>query len=56
MTAPVTVRVEPGAGPNCESTFTVSFYIGEKYRQNPPKPSNPEVYLDKLPEMTVYAR
>uniref|UniRef100_A0A452HW11 Uncharacterized protein n=1 Tax=Gopherus agassizii TaxID=38772 RepID=A0A452HW11_9SAUR len=27
MTAPVTFHVEPGAGPFCESTITVSFYI-----------------------------
>ena len=56
MTAPVTVRIEPGEGPNCESTFTVSFFIGNQFRDNPPKPTNPDVYLNTMPEMTVYAR
>merc|ERR1712037_403420 len=27
MTAPVTMRIIPGEGPNCESNFTMSFYI-----------------------------
>lgn len=26
MTAPVLTKIEPGQGPNCESTFTMSFY------------------------------
>ena len=56
MTAPVTVRIEPGAGPNCESAFIISFFIGQNFRQNPPKPTNPDVYLDNVPEMDVYAR
>ena len=56
MTAPVTVRIEPGAGPNCESTFIISFFIGQNFRQTPPKPTNPDVYLATVPEMDVYAR
>ena len=56
MTAPVTIRTEPGAGPNCKSTFIISFFIGQNFRQNPPKPTNPDVYLDTVPEMDVYAR
>ena len=38
MTAPVATKVDPGAGPNCENTFTVSFYIPtntKKILQNP---------------------
>merc|ERR1712131_150340 len=27
MTAPVTYRILPGPGPNCESNYTMSFYI-----------------------------
>jgi hypothetical protein len=26
MTSPVLTKIEPGSGPNCESTFTMSFY------------------------------
>lgn len=32
MTAPVLTKVEPGQGPTCESTFTVSFYNPYKYQ------------------------
>ena len=56
MTAPVTVKILPGAGPNCESTFIVSFYVGQNHKDNPPKPTNPDVYIDHLPEMNLYAR
>ena len=27
MTAPVTVKVSPGAGPNCDNEFTISFFL-----------------------------
>merc|ERR1712191_443 len=30
MTSPVTTYIQPGAGPNCESTFTMAFYIEER--------------------------
>ena len=32
------------------------FYISEEHQANPPKPSDPEVYLVKRPEMTVFTR
>lgn len=32
MTAPVLTKVEPGQGPNCESTFTMSFYNPYNYQ------------------------
>lgn len=56
MTAPVTCRVEPGAGPACESLFTVSFYIPEEHQANPPEPSEPEVFLEHRKEFTAYVR
>ena len=34
MTAPVIYFIIPGAGPNCESNFTMSFYIPEIYQVN----------------------
>ena len=56
MTAPVTVKVVPGAGPNCESTFTVSFYVGAEYAENPPKPTNPDVFIQKWGPKTMFVR
>lgn len=56
MTAPVTCRVEPGAGPSCESHFTISFYIPEEHQSNPPEPSDPEVFVEHRKEFTAYVR
>ena len=56
MTAPVTCRVDPGAGPACESQFTVSFFIPEEHQDNPPEPSDPEVFLEHRKEFTAYVR
>ncbi|XP_071388382.1 heme-binding protein 2 [Centroberyx affinis] len=56
MTAPVTCLVQPGAGPACESTFTVSFYVPEEHQDAPPQPSDPQVFLDDRKEFTVYVR
>jgi hypothetical protein len=55
MTAPVATRIVPGAGPNCESTFTVSFYVPEKHQAEPPRPKNKDVFIEEFPEMTVYS-
>ena len=56
MTAPVLVKVNPGAGPNCESTFTVSFFVGKEHWQNTPEPTDADVFIDKLPSMDIYCR
>lgn len=56
MTAPVTVRVDPGAGPACESHFTVSFFIPEEHRDAPPQPSDPDVFIENRDEFTAYVR
>ncbi|XP_034018416.1 heme-binding protein 2 isoform X2 [Thalassophryne amazonica] len=56
MTAPVTCRVEPGAGPACETLFTVSFFIPEEHQADPPEPSDPEVFVELRKEFTVYVR
>ena len=55
MTAPVATKVVPGAGPNCESTFTISFYITPQHQDKPLTPTNPDVYIDKFPKMTIYS-
>jgi hypothetical protein len=62
MTAPVRVRVTPGAGPFCESNFTVSFFVpfvkGQPGVQiDPPEPTSPAVFSETDPSAyTVYAR
>ena len=56
MTAPVLTKVEPGAGPACESTFTTSFYVPKEHWQNPAEPSEPVVFIDRFPAMQVYCR
>uniref|UniRef100_A0A3Q0RBL7 Heme binding protein 2 n=1 Tax=Amphilophus citrinellus TaxID=61819 RepID=A0A3Q0RBL7_AMPCI len=56
MTAPVTCHVNPGAGPACESQFTVSFYIPEEHQANPPEPNEAEVFIEDRKELTVYVR
>ncbi|XP_068610015.1 heme-binding protein 2 isoform X2 [Brachionichthys hirsutus] len=56
MTAPVTCRVDPGAGPACESHFTVSFFLPEECQDNPPAPSDPDVFVENRKEFTAYVR
>ncbi|RXN06255.1 kinesin KIF25 [Labeo rohita] len=56
MTAPVSCLIEPGAGPACESTFTVSFYIPEEHQADPPKPTDPDVFIENRKELTVFVR
>lgn len=56
MTAPVTCCVEHGAGPACESQFTVSFYIPLEHQDVPPEPSDPEVFVEHRKEFTAYVR
>ncbi|KAK1889092.1 Heme-binding protein 2 [Dissostichus eleginoides] len=54
--APVSCRVDPGAGPACESQFTVSFYIPEEHQAAPPQPSDPDVFVEHRKEFTAYVR
>ncbi|XP_064649102.1 heme-binding protein 2-like [Lineus longissimus] len=56
MTVPVATRVQPGAGPNCESTFTISFFIPPKNQESAPKPKAEDVFLETWPAMDIYAR
>jgi hypothetical protein len=62
MTAPVRVRVMPGAGPFCESNFTISFFVpfvpGQPGVQiDPPAPTDPEVFTETDPSaFTAYVR
>lgn len=56
MTAPVTILVQPGEGPNCENNFTESFYVPAAHQDNPPTPINPNVYIEERPELHVFSR
>ncbi|KAM4772068.1 heme-binding protein 2 isoform 2-T2 [Rhinophrynus dorsalis] len=56
MTAPVTTYEEPGAGPACESTITVSFYVPAEHQDDPPKPSEAHTFIEERPQTTVYVR
>jgi len=56
MTSPVTILVQPGEGPNCENTFTGSFYIPSALQDNPPHPSDPNVYIEERPELHLFSK
>ena len=51
MTAPVAVQVLPGKEP---SNYTVHFFVPYAYQANTPTPTNPNVFLTSLPELTAY--
>jgi len=57
MTAPVLVKVTPGAGPNCASSFKVSFFVPFKYQSPsgpfPPKPTSDLVFIETIEAMNV---
>ena len=56
MTAPVTMRILPGEGPNCESNFTMSFYIPSDMQMDTPQPTEELVYIEERAEFYVIAR
>jgi len=54
MTAPVLNRVEPGAGPNCNSTFTISFFTPFSYQESgPPSPTSSLVFIETIGPLNV---
>ena len=55
MTAPVTLRIIPGEGPNCESNYTMSFYIPAGFQEDTPTPTDPQVYIEERPGFEVAA-
>eukprot|EP00730_Choanoeca_flexa_P010794 TRINITY_DN21091_c0_g1_i1.p1 TRINITY_DN21091_c0_g1~~TRINITY_DN21091_c0_g1_i1.p1 ORF type:complete len:199 (+),score=44.91 TRINITY_DN21091_c0_g1_i1:105-701(+) len=46
MTTPVAVKVLPGAGPYCDSFFTVSFMVPFKDQPSPPTPNNHNITIE----------
>lgn len=53
MAAPVQVRVFPGAGPTCNTTFRVSFFVPFSDQADPPRPTDAAVYVDRQPAARV---
>lgn len=56
MTAPVLVKVVPGSGPNCASSFKISFFVPFAYQtpnSPPPKPTSFDVFIETIPSMDV---
>lgn len=56
MTAPVLVKVEPGQGPNCNTTFTVSFFVPFEYQppnSPPPAPTSQDVFTQTIDAQKV---
>jgi hypothetical protein len=54
MTTPVLVKVLPGSGPNCNTTFTVSFFVPYFYQlYGPPAPTNTDVFLEAIGPLNV---
>ena len=56
MTAPVTMRILPGEGPNCGSNYTMSFWISSDMQVETPQPTDPMVYVEERAEFMVVAR
>ena len=55
MTAPVSMRIIPGEGPNCESNYTMSFYIPAVFQEDTPTPTGNQVYIEERPGFEVAA-
>lgn len=53
MTTPVLTRIVPGAGPNCESTFTTSFFNGQGDAALAPT-GGAGVFIQQLPAMDAW--
>jgi len=56
MTAPVSFRIIAGEGPNCESNFTMSFFIPSNLQENPPLPLDSTLYIEERAAFKVAAK
>lgn len=54
MTAPVRVHVSAGEGPFCKSSFKVSFFVPFDHQDEPPTPTNADVFIENIPAATYY--
>lgn len=53
MTAPVLVDISPSTGPFCNSSFTVHFYMPQKYQEEPPL--SDQVHPERWPQLRYAA-
>ena len=56
MTAPVSMRILPGEGPNGDSNYTMSFWIPSDFQEDTPAPSDPLLYIEERPGFEVVAK
>jgi len=56
MTSPVVTEIRHGAGPDCESNFTMHFMVPFAYQPNPPTPTEDGVFIKNVPAFTVYVK
>ncbi|XP_071801746.1 heme-binding protein 2-like [Asterias amurensis] len=56
MTVPVLKKITPGAGPFCETTTDMSFYVTKEFQGSPPTPSAEDVHVTHLPAQRVVVR
>ncbi|TRY90276.1 hypothetical protein DNTS_005128 [Danionella cerebrum] len=56
MTAPVITKVKEGSNMWDTSVYVLSFLLPSDFQAQPPKPTDPSVYLTELPDMNVYVK
>ena len=56
MTFPVLVRMTYEPGTKDVHQAEMCFYIKSEHQEKPPNPKSKQIYIDKLPDMDVYAR
>jgi len=56
MTTPVSTRITTGADVTEEGSREMCFAIGSAFQEGAPAPTNPLVYINERPSMTVYTR
>ena len=52
MTVPVTMDMSQ----NDAKKFSMSFFTPSSFQDSPPKPSNPDVFIENRKEIIVYVR
>ncbi|XP_066275287.1 heme-binding protein 2-like [Branchiostoma lanceolatum] len=56
MTQPVLVKIPEETTWWLWKEYTVSFMLPQEHWSNPPRPSNTDVYVEVMPQMTVYVK
>lgn len=53
MGIPVSIKAE---GSETNRNLTACFFLPEKVQADPPKPTNPEVFLEQRPTLTIITK